>query len=190
MFHSRLAVSPDGHHLLMAGWVWQPYRIGLVFDLQRALADSSTLDGHGIVPYEAFDAEVAAACWLDADRVVMVAGVEEPLTVYEPGALSSGQIGVWSIAVGAWGHRSTLACPAGTMIACGEHVVVLHGHPRMVDPANGAVIAEWPGVAVSTKSASYGVSHVPTPVAALRSDQRWLAVAQLDHIAIIDLAIG
>jgi hypothetical protein len=188
VFHSRLAVSPDGRHLLMAGWLWHPYGVGWVFDLQQALVDPSVLDGRGVVPlYDAVDAEVAAACWLDDDRAVMAASTEEPLDGEDPDALSPGQLGVWSIAAGAWQHRTTVTHPVGTMIACGDRILTLHRHPRLVDLPTGAVIAEWPDVAVSTKSGSYGVTHIPTPVAALHPDQRRLAVAQPDHIAVIHL---
>src|SRR5262249_20837678 len=134
VFHSRLAVSPDGRHLLMAGWVWHPYGVGWVFDLQQALTDPSVLDGRGIVPlYEAVDAEVAAACWLDDDRVVMATSTEESLDGDQPEALSPGQLGVWSISASAWQHRTTVTNPVGMMIACDDRVLALHGHPRLVD---------------------------------------------------------
>jgi hypothetical protein len=191
VFHSRLAVSPDGRHLLMAGWLWHPYGVGWVFDLERALTDPSALDGRGIVPlYQAVDAEVAAACWLDDDRVVMVASTEESLDGDQPEALSPGQLGVWSISAGTWLHRATIIYLVGTMIACGDHIIGLHGHPRLLDLPTDAVTAEWPDVAVSIKSDSYGVTPLPTPVAALHPDQRRLAVAQPDHIAVIHLPIG
>ena len=136
VFHSRLAVSPDGRHLLMAGWLWHPYGVGWVFDLQQALADPSVLDGRGIVPlYDAVDAEIAAACWLDDDRVVMAASAEESLDGGHSGTLSPGQLGVWSIAAGAWQHRATVAHPLGTMITRGNQILALHGHPRLIGPA-------------------------------------------------------
>ncbi len=43
---------------------------------------------------------------------------------------------------------------------------------------------------VSTKNESYGVTHLPTPVAALHPDQQRLAIAQPDHIAVIHLSAG
>jgi hypothetical protein len=53
-------VSPDGRHLLTAGWVWHPYGVGWVFDLRQAIADPSLLDGRGIVAlHDAVDAEVS-----------------------------------------------------------------------------------------------------------------------------------
>jgi hypothetical protein len=117
----------------------------------------------------------------------MATSIEESSDGDEPEALSSAQLDVWSISANAWRHRTTIAHPVGTMVVRGNHVVALHGHPRLMDPATGTVIAEWPDIAVSVKSDSYGVTHVPTPVVALHPDQQRLAVAQPDHIAVIRL---
>jgi hypothetical protein len=188
VFHSRLAVSPDGRHLLMAGWVWSPYGVGQVFDLRAALAEPVVLDGRGVVPlYEAVDAEVAAACWLDGDRVVMAASDEEPLEGGDSGVLAPGQLGVWSVSAGAWLHRTAVGHPIGTMIARGDQIIGLNGNPRLIDPPTGSLVEEWPDVAVSRKNGSYGVTHVPTPVGALHPDRKRLAIAQPDHIAVIEL---
>ncbi len=188
VFHSRLSVSPDGRHLLMAGWVWHPYGVGWVFDIQQVLTDPSALDGQGIVPLcQAVNAEIESACWLDSDRVVMAATAEEPLNEEESGVLTSGQIGVWSIAATQWLHRTAIDYPIGSMIARGNAVIALHGHSRLVDQTTGAVVAEWPDINASMESGSYGVTHIPTTVAALHPDGTRLAIAQPAGIAILHL---
>jgi hypothetical protein len=73
------------------------------------------------------------------------------------------------------------------MVGCGDRVITLYGHPRLVDPATGAVVAEWPDIDAGTKEGSYGVTHVPTPVTVLHPDRTRLAIAQPDHIAVIHL---
>jgi hypothetical protein len=160
-----------------------------VFDVQQALTDPSALDGDGIVPlHEAVDAEVAGACWLDSDRVSMATTSEEPLNDDQTQSLGPRQIGVWSIGAAQWLQRGTVDYQVGTMLGCGALVCSLHGHPRLIDPTTGAIVAEWPDVDTGEKEGSYGVTHIPTPIAALRSDGSRLAVAQADHIAIIHLA--
>jgi hypothetical protein len=106
------------------------------------------------------------------------------------GALAPGQLGVWSVSSGAWRHRTSVGYPVGTMIARGDQVIGLHGHPRLIDPSTGTLLDEWPDVVVSVKNGSYGVSHVPTPVAALHPDRQRLAIAQTDHIAVVHLPAG
>ncbi|MFC8348816.1 hypothetical protein [Streptomyces sp. NPDC057280] len=188
VFHSRLAVSPDGTHLLSAGWVWHPYGVVEVFDLTSALTDPAVLDGRGVLPEDpGIVAEVASACWLDSDRLAVATTGEEPLDDEETPALGPRQLGVWSLSAGRWIHRSTVDFCLGTLIPRGDTVVSLYGHPRLLDVTTGAVVAEWPSVEVPRRDGSYGVTHIPTPVTALHPDGTRLAVAQPDIIAVITL---
>jgi hypothetical protein len=187
-FHSVLSVSPDGRHLLDVGWVWHPYGMARIFDLQRALDDPSELDGEGMAVFDqAIDAEVSSACWLDDDRVAVATTNEEPRNDDQPDTLGPGQLGVWSIARAGWLHRCGVNQPVGTMIACGERIMALYGHPRLIDPTTGAVVAEWPQVAISTKQLCFGVSHIPTPIGVLHPDGTRLAVASGHRVAILTL---
>ncbi|MEV0480594.1 hypothetical protein AB0I69_08230 [Streptomyces sp. NPDC050508] len=187
VFHSRLAVSPGGTHLLSAGWVWHPYGIVEVFDLDDALTDPAVLDGRGVLPLDpGTDAEVVSACWLDGDRLAVATG-EEFLDDEETPALGPQELGVWSLSEKRWVHRNRVDFSIGTLIPWGDTVVSLYGHPRLIDVTTGASMAEWPAVEVSLRDGSYGVTHIPTPVAALHLDGTRLAVAQPEGIAIIDL---
>ncbi|GAA0897457.1 hypothetical protein GCM10009557_72160 [Virgisporangium ochraceum] len=187
VFHSRLSVSPDGNHLLAVGWVWQPYGVALAFSLPRAVADPGTLDGFGVVPFHrAVGAEGANACWLDADRIVVTTSADDEDDA-DDDQLGRAQVGVWSIGAGAWLHRSALGFEAGVIVPRGEQVVALHGHPRLVDVVSGRVVAEWPEVGTGRWTGCYGVSHLPSPVVALRPDGTRLAVAGADTITVIDL---
>jgi hypothetical protein len=188
IFHSRLSVSADGRHLLTAGWYWHPYGVCMVFDLVEALRDPAALDNRGQESlFLAVRAEVESACWLDDDRIAIATTDEGvPDGADEADRLGPRQIGVWSIRNERFLHRTTVHYPVGTMIACGDLVVTLFGHPRLVEPATGAILAEWPDVNAGVKSGSYGVIHVPTPITALHPDRTRLAIVQPDGIAVLD----
>lgn len=187
VFHSRLSLSPDGRHLLVAGWVWHPYGIVEVFDLESALRDPAVMDGHGVLPMEpGIDAEVESACWLDDDRLAVSTG-DEVIDDEGAPALGPRQLGVWSLSEQRWLHRNRVDFEVGSLLAEGGRVVSLHGHPRLIDITTGAVLAEWPEVEVSRREGSYGVTHVPTPVAALHPDGSRLAIAQAGSIAVVQL---
>lgn len=188
VFRSRLSVSPDGRRLLVAGWVWTPYGIAEVFDLEDALRDASTLDGQGILPMRpGIDAEVASACWLDADRLVVATTADTTFDDEETPALGPQQLGVWSFTELRWLHRSEADFSYGTLVPCGNRVVSLYGHPRLIEISTGAVVAEWPQVLVQRREGAYGVTHIPTPVIALQPDGNLLAVAQDKSIALLTL---
>ncbi|QIS12256.1 hypothetical protein [Nocardia arthritidis] len=189
VFHSRLSISPGGRYLLVAGWVWHPYGIAMIFDLAAAAEDAKVLDGPGVLPLDAIYAEVESACWLDDDRVAVAASNDDPLDNKDSDSdvLGPGQLGIWSVGSARWLHRSTVTHPVGTMIACGARIMSLHGHPRLIDPGSGRLLAEWPDVDAGAKDSSYGVTHIPTPVAAAHPNGTRLAIAQQDHIAILNL---
>ncbi|MEV6331412.1 hypothetical protein [Streptomyces sp. NPDC051909] len=198
VFHSRLAMSPDGKRLLSAGWLWSPFGIVRVYDLERALTEPAVLDSEGLLPsWSWVDAEIDAACWLDGDRLAVATGEDEGDEGDEgddgdddgddPATLGPRQLGVWSLSERRWLHRHRLELPAGTLIGHGDGVISLYEYPRLIDVATGAVLAEWPEVGVPSRVGSYGVRHVPTPVAALHPDGSRLAVARPDGIAIIAL---
>ncbi|MFC9330856.1 hypothetical protein [Kitasatospora sp. NPDC057015] len=187
VFHSRLAVSPDGRHLLTAGWVWAPIGVAHVHDLAAAFADPATLDADSLFePYAGVDAEVGAACWLDEDRLA-VATTDESLGWEEEPVLGTMRLGVWSVGQRRWLHRSPVDHRTGTLLARGSQVISLNGHPRLLDTTTGRVIAAWPEVAIPEKAYCYGVEHLPTPAAAVSPDGTRLAVAQEGGVAIIDL---
>jgi hypothetical protein len=98
VFHSRLRPSPDGRHLLVAGWVWHPYGVVQLFDLEEAVARPESLDEHAPLADFPIDAEVEAACWLDNDRVVVATTTSEPLGSANTDELGPNEIGVWSLA--------------------------------------------------------------------------------------------
>ncbi len=187
VFHSRLAVSPDGRHLLVAGWLWAPFGVAHAYDLTAALADPGALDDDTLFePYAGNDAEVSSACWLDGDRLA-VATTDEFLERDETPAPGTRQLGVWSMSEHRWLHRNAVDYRIGVLLARGSQVVSLYDHPRLIDTETGAVVAEWPEVKVPKKEGSFGVTHIPTPIAAISPDGTRLAVAQEDGIALIEL---
>ncbi|MFJ9011601.1 hypothetical protein [Streptomyces canus] len=189
VFHSRLSLSPDGRYLLAVGWFWHPFGTAMVYDTSLALTDPATLDGEGLLPAAAvMNGEVTAGCWLDIDRLVLAAGAEG-WSDGEESALPPRHLGVWSVSKGRWLHRNQIADaePGILFLPRGDHVISLIGHPRLLDTATGRLVAEWPEVGVPVKTTCFGVSHVPSPVAALHPDGTRLAIAQAQSIAVITL---
>ncbi|WP_259334167.1 hypothetical protein [Streptomyces umbrinus] len=189
VFHSRLSLSPDGRYLLAVGWFWHPFGVAMVYDTALALTDPGTLDGEGLLPTEVvMNGEVTAGCWLDGDRLVLATG-GEGANGEEDSTLPARHLGVWSVSERRWLHRNPIADaePGVLLLPRGDHVISLLGHPRLLDTATGRLVAEWPEVGVPVKTTCFGVTHVPSPVAALHPDGTRLAIAQTDSIALITL---
>ncbi|MFD5895399.1 hypothetical protein [Streptomyces sp. NPDC060366] len=147
------------------------------------------LDGRGVLSYwPMIDAEADSVCWLDGDRLAVVTGEHggEPDEDDEDDDLELGQhqLGVWSFPTGKWLHRHDLPGPIGTILACGEKILALYGHPRLFDIRTGELVSQWPELAMSRREGSYGVNE-PTPVAAVHPDGTRVALAVPRGIAVI-----
>lgn len=189
VFHSRPAVSPGGRWLMSAGWVWHPAGVCQVWDLDRALADPSMLDGDGLMGYWSLsNDEVDSACWLDGDRLAVVAGeVGWEREVDEKEERARHRLGVWSSSSATWLYHHDIPGPIGTILACGEAVLALYGYPRLFDIRTGELVVRWPRLALPRRQGSYGVTHIPTPVAAVHPDGGRVALAVEGGIAVIGI---
>ncbi len=186
VFHSRLAVSPNGRYLLSAGWLWHPVGTVDVYDLVAALDDDPTvLDQHGAL-WKQIDAGVEAACWLDSDRL-LVSGRpdEEPFDGDDDSLLAPAELGVWSLTRQAWTQRRHIDFRVGTLLGCQGRALGMYGHPKLIDPATATVLVQWPELATGSKDASYSLQ--PAPIVAMHPDGTRAAVATTDAIAVIDL---
>jgi hypothetical protein len=185
VFHSRLTVSPNGHYLLSAGWLWHPVGTVEIYDLVAALNDPSVLDQRSAL-WSQVDASVEAACWLDPDRL-LVAGHpdEESLNGDDGSLLAPGELGIWSLTQQAWTQKRRIDFRVGTLLGCQGRALGTYRHPKLIAPATATVLAQWPELATGTKDATY--SPQPTPIIAVHPDGTRAAVATTAAIVMIDV---
>ncbi|MFD5176450.1 hypothetical protein ACFWM1_11630 [Nocardia sp. NPDC058379] len=183
-FHSRLAFSPDGRRLISAGWVWHPWSIAQVYDVEVALGDASSLDEAGLFGASEIFGEVESACWLDADRVAVASSPDaNGGTESEAAVLGDGQLGVWSISQGQWVSRCRPDVRVGTVHSVLGGVLGLYGHPKVIDPATGAVIAAWPEL--DTGEREFSICHARVPAVAVHPSGDRFAVASPGMITVV-----
>ncbi len=144
VFHSRLAVSGHGGRLLSAGWLWHPWGSLHVYDLTRALAEPTVLDGYG----DACDlrglvqAEVAGACFVDDD--VVVSTTPEENDPDGPNDLAPNELARWSPDEQRFIWRHSQDASPGDLLSVGGAALALNGHPRLYSGATGDLLQEWP----------------------------------------------
>ncbi|MFD5248277.1 hypothetical protein ACFWIW_27315 [Amycolatopsis sp. NPDC058340] len=144
IFHSRLAVSPDGRYLLSAGWVWHPWSCMAVYDLRKALAEPATLDPVGDVfgLLELVRAEVAGACFVGEDIVISTSTEDDDPD--GPDDLGPTMVARWSTTANTFAWRRQLDLPAGDVVPFAGDFLALYDHPRLYDGDTGDLIAAWP----------------------------------------------
>ena len=188
LFQSRLQLSPDGRHLLTAGWFWHPYGVADLYDLVDALTDATALGRAGILRWQAINAEVESACWITADHVAVSTNPdEEPLDDKDAGALGPGELGVWSVEQPQWIARSKFDGHTGNVHAIGTHVLALYEHPRLLDPFTGTVVETWPDLSTGTQTSSIIWHQPPVPPVAVDSANGRFAVASEHTVTVVQL---
>jgi hypothetical protein len=144
VFHSRLAVSPDGSLLLSAGWLWQPWGSLHVYGLTGALADPTALDGVG----DCFNlrgliqAEVAGACFVNG--AIMISTTDAENDPDDEDDLGPNMLTCWSPAQGGFLWKQALDESPGDLVTLAGGGLALNGHPRLYSSATGQMTAEWP----------------------------------------------
>ncbi|WP_037305225.1 hypothetical protein [Amycolatopsis orientalis] len=181
IYHSRLEVSPGGRWLLSAGWVWHPFGVAQVFDLDAALTDPGTLDAIQPCPEQVGD-EVESACWLDEDRLAVFS--MSTVTGSWP-QLSSGELGVWSMEAAGWASKASYGEHVGTMTRFGDHLLSFYEYPKLLEPATGAVVEAWPHLPTGKRMVAYGLQYEPLTVA-VHPDGTRFAVASDEFITVVD----
>ena len=187
VFHSRLSLSPGGRRLLSGGLVWHPVTVADVFDLTRLVDDPGALDRRDDALWQAVNTEAVASCWLSDDLlVVATTSDEEPFDDEDNQGLGPGELGVWSVNDAGWRHRSRLGRRCGLLLPCGTAVLSLYDHPKMLDPASGRAVGEWPNLNSGQREFPYFPKPLP-PVAVHPSGDRF-AIANDDTITVVAIA--
>lgn len=189
IFHSGLAVSPNGKMLMSAGWVWHPAYVVSLYGVAGVLDDPSLLDSlDATLPTEA---EPASAAFLDDDRVALTANPNaenfgdegDPDLIPHPGTLS-----VYRISTKTWESSVPYSETAGMLHAVDkEHVLALHQHPKLVHLPTGKVVERWPQIATGTWAGCIDVSGHNVPPLAWDAVNKRLAVGTATQIHVLSL---
>jgi hypothetical protein len=183
LFHSRLAVSPDGRWLMSAGWIWHPIDFVGIYDIAAALARPETLDDARQVPAAETSIEISAAAFAGRDRLVVSAGLEDLGNT----ELRPGHLGAYRLDEERYERATMPDERPGTIMPAGDFVVGFYEHPKLIELETGRIVARWPMLATGTQTSSI-IHHIePPPPLALDPANLRFAVAGPDEITVIEL---
>ena len=190
MFHSRLAVSGSGRHLLSAGWVWHPWGCVAVYDLGAALADAAVLDSWGDVwnLRGIIQAEVSGACFVEDDVVVSTSLEENDPD--DADDLGPGMLARWSRDDERFAWRRQLDHSPGDLLPMAGGVLALHGHPRLYDAMTGELVHAWPELATGEADSSIVLDKAFSGPARIAIDEpnRRFAVTDGERVTVVTWA--
>ncbi len=192
IFFSRLAPSPAQRYLLMAGWVWHPWDVVGVYDIQQALIDPTILDGCGDAPRTG--AEVCGAGFGDEQTLILVTS-DEPIDegdeiddddpLWKSGPQSLAYYDLPSREFRSIVHTEDIV---GKFMPVGSRYLVgFYEYPKLFDRTTGAVVQRWPELATGKLTSSIQWHAGDIPPSALDSAHRRFAVANADSITVIEI---
>lgn len=183
-FHSRLLASPEGRHLLSAGWVWHPMDVVNVYDLAKVIVDPTHLDTGGL-DIDAWAEESSAAFLPDGRLLVALNGVEDE----DGDPIKGAELRLFDLNAVKLLATVPTARRIGTMMPVGnDHVLALHEHPRLIDLHTGQEVQSWPHLKTGAQTSSIVRGTVPIPPMALDAYGCRFAVAQHAGITVLHFA--
>ncbi len=175
VFHSRLAASPDGRWLLSLGWVWQPFCVVGVWDVERALREPAHLSSAGLPVMPEWDAEVVGAAFCGEQLVV---------------SRDDGTLGVFDLREERYVASHQVGAAGTLLMAAGPvHVAALDGTPRVYSLATGQEVLTVTGLPAIPGEHQPSVSLEPPafPVVARDPERGRFAVGDGKKISVVTL---
>lgn len=186
-FHSRFRVNPSNTFLLNTGWVWHPYNMIDIYDIEKSLIDNTILD----VYYSPFpiSCEVNTAEFLNDDLIVINSTDDEPLdeeALNDKVNLQSNQIGLYVISENRFKKKVQLDQKSGTLIPINEDFVIdLYDYPKLINLNTGKIIQEFKDINSGQQNSSI-IHHIePVPPMAFDRTNKRLAIANGQKIEVL-----
>ena len=186
-FHSRLAASPQGNHFLSAGWVWHPFDMLSVFNLEESLQDPKGLDGPGNL-FPGLSTAISSATFVDEQRLVLATCDETFLDddeLSDDSVLRPNSIALWSLEEAKIISQATLSELAGTLMTVDSQFVIgFHQNPKLINIKSGEVVSRLENLD-SGKQLSSIIHHIDAlPPLALDADHQRFALATENEIIV------
>lgn len=185
IFHSRFEVSPNGKFLISAGWVWHPFDVLTVFDIQKAISEPATLDSHLLGPN--VSSEVSCARFMKDSRILISTTKEEPTFDEDENTLLPNYVGIYNIELDCIETMWEQSAPIGNIFPINKDVAWdLFGYPKIVDLQSGQVIESIDKINSGKQNSSIIHHHDVLPKTAVSQDGTKLAVSNDNKVEILE----
>ncbi len=177
IFHSRLEVSADGKHVVSKGWVWHPWDVVVLFDVEACLNDPTLLDEGLSIPNNT--TETCSASFIDNDSLLVCGSQEEPLDDDVEAPIPPGHIAVWNFKNNQILKAVAVKEPFGNLIALNHtHCWDLFEYPKIINIHTGDVEEKVEDLRTGLqKSAIIHPVHQGIPLMAYNRVRQTLAIA-------------
>lgn len=186
IFHSRLTVSPDGKFLLSRGWVWHPFDVIELFDIEKCSSDPKLLDqGKSVTDC---GNEIGTASFIDNDHILIGSFSDEGEEDDEPDVLPVGHFAVWNFKTAKISAPVKPESRIGNLIAVNsEYAWDLYEYPKIINIKTGKTEAELRDIDTGRQNSSI-IHHLPEPfLLSAEKGNRRLAVSNGSSVEVLEL---
>ena len=139
IFYSRLQVSPNKQFLLNAGWVWHPFDVLTIVDLDKFRSDPSTLNQVDAI--SCISSEVSSARFLLDSRILVSTSLEDPLTDRD-NQLPPNHVGIYNPVNQKIESKFELDEPFGNLWPINDEMAWdFFQYPKIIDIKKGIILA-------------------------------------------------
>lgn len=184
-FQSRFSVSPNGKYLASAGWVWHPFEMVAIYEVEKSLSNCEHLDESSF--FGSIDGEVSSVCFLPNSNLV-VATSEETLNDGEVDEVTvdKNQLAVFDLNSEKLLSKVDLKEPVGTLVPINtKHVLGLYKYPKIFSLESGEIIKSWEQINTGLQNGSI-IHHqeMPPPFAYDSKNGRFVVAADKKIIVV------
>lgn len=185
-FYSRLTVSPDNKYLISAGWVWHPFDVLHIFDLNLAFDDIRHLDSQGIDKM-AIEAETSSASFIDDSHVLLSSSREEPIQDEFHNLLEPGNVGIIDLREKRLIRSLSSKEEVGNLAPINfDFAWDFFDYPKIIDLHTGEAIYKMPSISSGQQNSSI-IHHIEFKSIAVSECRRKVAIAQEDKVDILTI---
>ena len=184
IFHGYLEVSPNGRYLASGGWVWHPWCIQQVYDLEACVADPRLLDGSGCGPQT--DSEIATVHFFGESRLLVLSSFEDIYDPEEDYDFPPRHLGIYDLKDNSLLSKHHLSTPYDLVPVDDTLAWSLDGHVGLFDLKAGKLLETVPGLGSHWHVGPFGEVRAGQS-AAMSRDRKQLALASGTSLDIISL---
>jgi hypothetical protein len=184
VFRSRLEVSPNGKYLISKGWIWHPWDILELFDIEKCLADPKLLDNGQTIPK--ISTEICSASFIDNDRILVCSAQEEPMVDDQDEPIPPGHLAIWNFKRNEISNVVKIKSEFGNLIAIDdEYCWDLFRYPKIINLKTGEVEEKIEEISAGLQASSI-INHLEKiPKIAYNRQSKKLALENNGNIEVL-----
>lgn len=188
IFHSRLRLSPDRKTLLTQSWVWQPWDVAEIYDINACLQNPTLLDQ--VVSFRQIQTEVCSADFIDNQRIVLFASDEDSLDDEEADLLPPQHFIIYDILSKTYSSAIKTAEPCGNIYVIDQNYAWdTYIYPKVMDLRTGEIVAKLPDLDTSRQRSAIIGNSENLPCIVYNRRLQKLAILQQKDVEILTFEV-